>query len=337
MDPCCTRTLVTHEGCIHVYYHLRGLKIEVDAIALQVQAAFCRFPLSEVCLNSQPAKYIKGFQTQLVHENLSLSAKVEGGKLQLVLKSLANFVLSITYENVPYFIQVSPFLKIKGLRALIESHIKRSDFTLFDMEKGSALRDGGTLEQSGITQNSLLVIIGDDLSEKLPKENPDNSSLEKAMGVASLAFVNFRDEMNVFFDCRAPQWRTVIPGLNLEGKCANPDCVASGNWVCDPLGINLFSMHEVRAKAKCPVKECSEKLEEVTSCIFWNCHYTITGHQIGKQTEETLNGNAPKDKALSFKKITKNHQTNLSEWQYLTITTTVIPSAPGFLQYCTLL
>ncbi len=339
MDPGSVRTLTTHEGCIEVYYHFRGSKIQVDAIALQVQAVFCRFPLSEVFLNSQPAKYIKGFQAQLVHENLSLSAKVEGGKLQLVLKSLENFILPITYENDSYPFPASPLLKIKGLRVLIENQIKRSDFTIFNIEIGSSLRDGGTLEQSEITQDSLLFILLDDNPlERIHEENLDHSSLENAMGVASLTFVNFRDEMNVFFDCRAPQWRTVIPGLNLEGKCLNSKCTAFGNWVCDPLGVGAFSMHMVRAKAKCPVKDCGKKLEGVTSCIFWNCHYTITGLEVGKEKEEILNGNAPKDNALSFKKITENHQSNLTQWEYLTITTTAIPSAQGFLpDYCTLL
>lgn len=86
------------------------------------------------------------------------------------------------------------------------------------------------------------------------------------------------------FSPTAPNYRRVIPGLNLEGKCATAGCSADGKIVYIPIGMsgpgynNRFSIPRmIYEKAICPACQKVIPPGSVTNLGFYKCKYKIDG------------------------------------------------------------
>ena len=69
---------------------------------------------------------------------------------------------------------------------------------------------------------------------------------------------------------RAPKWRTINYGLNLEGRCENPSCKAFGKMVITRMGCPIVYKLDFPHKkpTNCPM--CEEYVKPET-CGFYEC------------------------------------------------------------------
>ena len=73
-----------------------------------------------------------------------------------------------------------------------------------------------------------------------------------------------------------PNWRKVIPGLNLEGTCTNPQCEAyQFTDVLCCIGMGKQDFGRLSATSKCPC--CSKRLRKVNNMHFSNCKFSYEG------------------------------------------------------------
>jgi len=72
----------------------------------------------------------------------------------------------------------------------------------------------------------------------------------------------------------APEWRTAVPGLCLEGKCKNEACRAYDKWVIISKEMGTYDLIEDDYTNKCPI--CSQYVE-VENCGFNRCNYSFSG------------------------------------------------------------
>lgn len=79
-----------------------------------------------------------------------------------------------------------------------------------------------------------------------------------------------------------PSWRTVRPGLCLEGPCLNRQCEAFGQMVIIPQDYSYFDLHRRMRAVDCPF--CSKEVVPET-CGFFQCWWRFTGQQAGEQSE----------------------------------------------------
>ena len=84
---------------------------------------------------------------------------------------------------------------------------------------------------------------------------------------------------NLEFSNQAPEWRIVIEGLNLFGKCKNVKCKAYNKEVVYKVGITnkKFNLQENIVEIKCPI--CNSIVVPNT-CGFWKCEYQFEGDKI---------------------------------------------------------
>ena len=84
----------------------------------------------------------------------------------------------------------------------------------------------------------------------------------------------------------APKWRVISEGLNIFGKCENPDCEAFNKEVIFralkdkkslPENGMIFNMLENVENIRCPI--CNEIIEPET-CGFFKCEYQFIGKKI---------------------------------------------------------
>lgn len=328
-----THRLNSQDGELEVASTHATDKRKIQHITWKKPEVTLSFQIDKVWINQQPAKLIKGVADQLSQSKALFCAQEREGKLYLTCDELSTMKVHVREENRYLTLNLSPQLKIKGLHQCIAQEIGRSNFEIRDQKGGAQFAQSDTLLDCGITSNSALTLINQtNSSTSIDANNSGKASLEDGMGLSTLPFVNFRDGQILMFDTKAPVWRTVEKGLNLEGKCLNSACKAYNQFVCAPQGINVFYMHETCAKAICP--SCTQKLDRVSTnnCIFWDCLYTIEGQEEKSDAVFKVEAQqAPYDSALSFARISADHKSNIVNWRYLKITTTSTSSS------CTLL
>ncbi|KAG1705045.1 hypothetical protein DVH05_005069 [Phytophthora capsici] len=77
------------------------------------------------------------------------------------------------------------------------------------------------------------------------------------------------------FARKAPAYRRACRGLNIEGKCENPQCTAFRKWIICPKGLLQFNV--IRDEdIKCPM--CHSKVIPL-SCGFYDCTWKFDGIQ----------------------------------------------------------
>lgn len=145
-------------------------------------------------------------------------------------------------------------------------------------------------------------------------EQADKPSLqdEKDLDIG-FAFNNLKSTFFIQFDPKAPNYRRVVRGLNLEGKCQLEDCEALNKNVCVPLGMGKFNVPQEMNRAMCPA--CDTKLESknINNLGFWNCKYTIDGMRDAEPPSKEYD-TAPSDKYKTFK------PSENCKWAYLEVT-----------------
>ena len=75
-----------------------------------------------------------------------------------------------------------------------------------------------------------------------------------------------------------PSWYTALPGLCVEGVCANVGCAAYNQWVIDNRGQGTFDLIIDAHNCKCPM--CRKPVKPVT-CAFNNCQWRFMGLKVG--------------------------------------------------------
>ena len=83
------------------------------------------------------------------------------------------------------------------------------------------------------------------------------------------------------FSKNAPEWRSVIKGLNLFGICENEKCKAYKKEVIHKVGFpkKKFSIGDNITEIKCPICDC---IIISKTCGFWECEYQFIGDKIEK-------------------------------------------------------
>ena len=118
------------------------------------------------------------------------------------------------------------------------------------------------------------------------------------------------------FSDKAPDWRFLVKGLNLEGICKNPSCKAYNKKVWVQKGFGTFNMAREIAKARCPMADCQKKVQEVDQCGFFYCKYEIEGMTV--HNEEVSTSGSHKDENGFEKFLAGGDQSE--EYVYLDIT-----------------
>lgn len=92
--------------------------------------------------------------------------------------------------------------------------------------------------------------------------------------------------VNQGFSIYAPDYRTVYHGINLEGKCTNPSCVANGRMVIMPMKdqkeIDFVSKNDLFV---CP--KCHKEVSPIT-CGFYKCRFYFIGETADEDNDEEI-------------------------------------------------
>ena len=105
-------------------------------------------------------------------------------------------------------------------------------------------------------------------------------------GYDSVSFNSFEKPISVNLDETAPKWNTIVPGMNLVGKCTNYKCEAYGQQVHCQKGFGLFNINKESVISKCPV--CKTIVSHCNNVEFWKCEYTINGQIKGEREMKTI-------------------------------------------------
>jgi hypothetical protein len=100
-----------------------------------------------------------------------------------------------------------------------------------------------------------------------------------------------------YYNNAAPDWRTVIKGLNVSGKCQNNNCRACGKNVDCKIGFGTFDLVRDCDQVRCPI--CNKEMEPIT-CIFAECQYKMDG-------KKKINGETVPVKT-SWKRVEKDYE-----------------------------
>lgn len=141
----------------------------------------------------------------------------------------------------------------------------------------------------------------------------------------TLQFNALEEKVLLSFSPTAPAYRRVIPGLNLEGKCATGGCDADGKVVYIPIGISgADNKHEIPRlvfeKAICPACQKPVPPTSVTNLGFWKCKYTIDA-RIDDPLADPEDLVIKKTVVVEDKKFTTFKAGDQKTWVYLDIST----------------
>lgn len=170
--------------------------------------------------------------------------------------------------------------------------------------KGRPLRNEGCLMEYGIQQGDRIVM----------KERLCGGAPVSGFKFPSLDCGKFRG-----FGATAPEYRRIASGLNLEGKCSNPNCIACDKLCWANIGFSPkegFQIGKLLFSVRCPI--CSEKINptSIVSCGFYKCSYVFNGGDL-----KTGKEHFGYDQCWSSTKFLI-HDGNVSfrKWAFLTIT-----------------
>ena len=111
----------------------------------------------------------------------------------------------------------------------------------------------------------------------------------------------------------APKWRIVVPGLSVEGVCANNDCAAYQEYIICNYGCTTHNFKNIRLQ--CPI--CYMPIDDKENLGFSNCFYKIRGMKSGSNTEFCTAWT----KAGNFYRTWDEKKAGTSNWSYLEIIT----------------
>lgn len=113
---------------------------------------------------------------------------------------------------------------------------------------------------------------------------------ESGMRTATFADLENQTAKRMRWSEKGPRWRSVYPGLTLEGVCKNSGCDAFGHMVCmkadeidtefDLLSASIQTTQEYHL-CRCPC--CGSRVFPET-CAFSNCWWTFTGVKVDGTT-----------------------------------------------------
>ena len=95
---------------------------------------------------------------------------------------------------------------------------------------------------------------------KMEEEDSSSESYQepiKGKDNLLVTFSNFQDSKIKKFSDKAPKWRKLVQGMNLEAICSNSKCKAYKRKVWVPCGFGSFYMAETISEAVCPI--CHKK------------------------------------------------------------------------------
>ena len=138
--------------------------------------------------------------------------------------------------------------------------------------------------------------------------------LDQECGGFNFADVSKDNEIHGNFSNSAPNWRIVVPGFNLEGKCQHRGCEAFGQRVCIPIGktnkedgTQKFSIAEVvccEEYQRCPMSPADENAagfhrlgeDDLNNVILSRCEWELE-HRLDQPQakKETRKGKTEKD------------------------------------------
>lgn len=291
------------------------------------------FELSKTWVNDNPADNLKTFRSQRLKSNDLIDYKIKEDYLYLSMRIFQEKVtLNVIHCNEEKKIEVSPKLKIRGLREKLQKEWNLKHFAIHDEQKHS-----GENQTAQEIKGSLSIEIKE--RQTADKNNDTNTSLEGGR----LFFTDFGNPidlaLNLNEDGEAHDWHYIEPGLNLRGECNNKECVAcqEGKVVYIRKGLSsekepFFFDMSTELVVKCP--KCPKELEKVTSCLFWDCVYTITGEITGEKGErKPFKFKGPDGKLTGILSLTVgsekaryysdllNSSSNAMEWRGLRIET----------------
>ena len=113
----------------------------------------------------------------------------------------------------------------------------------------------------------------------------------------ALNFASMKDGTKKGLSEKAPDYRIIVRGFNLEGRCMNEKCRAFKRLAWSRLGLSSclegvdslfdaagFNIGSLLHNTPCPL--CKEAMDpdSIVSCGFYRCQYTFEGYQEGEKT-----------------------------------------------------
>jgi hypothetical protein len=142
-------------------------------------------------------------------------------------------------------------------------------------------------------------------------------------------FSEMKDATVSQLSAHAPDWRTVAPGVCMEGKCMNANCDAFERMVIETLGFGEFSCNR---QIRCPA--CDTLCPAVTTGFF-QCHWSFAG----QKADGTVHEAEPQRIDQEYHRFNETQETNSaasasassSSWAYLVVRGTEWKPTPLFL------
>jgi len=146
--------------------------------------------------------------------------------------------------------------------------------------------------------------------------------------VMGFDFATLRHGTETVFNDTAPAYRVIGHGFNLEGKCENAECEASGKRVWSKIGFKHaanaqgrtddlvgFNIGSVIHKAPCPLCHQFLDSESIVSCGFYKCEYKYEGYAKGEKEAIKGGNRVANDGAFEYHDGIANAQ----HWTHLVI------------------
>jgi len=119
------------------------------------------------------------------------------------------------------------------------------------------------------------------------------------------------------FGSEAPEWNVLKPGLSIEARCMNADCVAHGKRVDCNLGMTTFNVGmDFDDAVKCPMCHTTPS-DENTTTHFTNCKWSFKGRRADGSKKESPPTNTPAEGYIAM----PGGEGGQAQWKALQITT----------------